>query len=110
MQSMKAISLTSESFDAALSADRPVLVDFHAPWCRPCVLFSPVLDEIAAEHAGKSVVAKVNVDQDPGLAVRCRVTAIPTVIIFRNGHPVERFQGLQPRRVLTDALAAAESA
>ncbi len=105
---MKAIALTNETFDAALSGtDRPVLVDFWAEWCGPCKMIGPVVEEIAAEQEGKALVAKVDVDAAPDLARRFGIKAIPTLMVFKNGEPVNVFRGVQDKQVLTAALAAA---
>lgn len=105
---MNTQSLNQQTFDAAISGNsQPVLVDFWAEWCGPCKMIAPVLDEIAAEQAGKSVIAKVNIDESPELAARFGITAIPTLIIFKNGQPVRTLKGVQSRRDLLSSLAAA---
>ena len=103
-------TLNQQTFDPAISGSpTPVLVDFWAEWCGPCKMIAPVLDEIAAEQAGKSVVAKVNIDESPELAARFGITAIPTLIVFKNGQPVRTLRGVQSRRDLHAALVAAQS-
>lgn len=105
---MKTIELNNDTFDAALAGtDQPVLVDFWAQWCGPCKMIGPVVEQIAAEQDGKSLVAKVDVDAAPELARRFGIKAIPTLIVFKNGEPVNVFRGVQDKQVLTAALAAA---
>lgn len=105
---MKATKLQSDNFDATLAAaETPVLVDFWADWCGPCQMLGPVIDEIAGDQEGKAVVAKVNVDEAQDLAVRYQVRSIPTLIVFKDGQPVERLQGVQTKEVIESALAAA---
>lgn len=107
-QTMKTTELNPSSFDETLSkATGPVLVDFWAPWCGPCQMLGPVVDEIAAEQEGKALVAKVNVDDAKELAVRYGITSIPTLIVFKDGEPVKRLQGVQPKSSITAALQAA---
>lgn len=106
---MKIYPLNDQTFDATIaSATAPVLVDFWADWCGPCRMLSPVLDEIAQEQSGRSVIAKVNVDESPELAARFGISSIPTLIVFREGRPVQTLRGLRSRRDITQALEQAQ--
>ncbi len=89
-----------------LQSQTPVLVDFWAEWCGPCVMLAPTIDELAEQYAGKVKVGKVNVDQAPNLAARFGVQSIPTVILFENGQPVERIVGAHPKSHYTQILDA----
>lgn len=104
---MKPITLTSETFDTTLaSTDQPVLVDFWAEWCGPCKMMSPILDQLAAEQAGRATIAKVDVDAFPDLQARFGIRAIPTLIVFKNGQPVNTITGVKSMGFLEAALAA----
>ncbi len=98
MASPNVINLTDSNFDAEVAkASLPVLVDFWAPWCGPCIQLSPVIDEIATERLGKAIVAKVNVDESPALAGKFRVNSIPALLFFKGGQPVGQLVGRQPK-------------
>ena len=103
---MKAvIELNDTNFDAeVLKSNRPVLVDFWAEWCGPCKMIAPVLEEIAAEQAGRVKVAKVNVDENPGLAGQYQVQAIPTMIYFANGAVRDRLIGAAGKKAIVSRL------
>jgi len=101
------LEVTTANFDAeVLQASEPVLVDFWAPWCGPCRAMAPVLDTISQEQEGKAKVVKVNVDDNQQLAVRFGVQAIPTLVIFKGGQPVDRVVGVVPRDELNRKLTA----
>lgn len=104
----KAISLTEQNFDQeVLQSDVPVLVDFWAPWCGPCRMIAPTIEQLAEEFTGQAKVCKLNVDESTAIAARYSVTSIPTIIIFKNGQIVDRYVGAQSKERLRDALVEA---
>ena len=104
---MGAKSVTDDSFVAdVLQADRPVLVDFWAEWCGPCRQVSPILEEIATEHADKISVVKLNVDENPRTAADYGVTSIPTLNVYQNGQVVKSIVGAKPKAMLLRDLDA----
>lgn len=87
------VTLTTENFADLLAGDRPLLVDFWAPWCGPCRMVGPSIDRLAEAYADRAVVAKLNVDDETTLAQRYRVMTIPTIMVFKGGQPVESVVG-----------------
>ncbi len=105
MASANVVEFTDSNFDSEISgAEGPVLVDFWAPWCGPCKMIAPVIDEIATETAGSAKVGKLNVDENPAVAAKFRVQAIPTILIFKGGVMVEQITGLKSKADLLAKL------
>jgi len=99
-------TLNQSSFSEEIaSAEKPVLVDFWAEWCGPCKALAPILDEVAGENTEKLTVAKVNVDENPELARQFDIMSIPTLIVFKDGQPVHRFQGASGKAGLLQNLS-----
>ncbi|MGZ8937696.1 MAG: thioredoxin [Limisphaerales bacterium] len=90
--------------DEVLQSAQPVLVDFWAEWCGPCKMIAPVLDELATEYGGKIKIAKVNIDENQNLAAQYRVTAIPTLLVFKGGQVMEQMVGAKSKRDLKASL------
>ncbi|MGR0218818.1 thioredoxin [Agromyces sp. ZXT2-6] len=103
---MTARAVTEATFEQeVLQNDRAVLVDFWAEWCGPCRAVSPILDQIATEHSEKLDIVKLNVDENPGLAMKYQITAIPAMKVFKGGEVVHTVIGAKPKPALEADLA-----
>lgn len=98
--------VTDANFESTvLAADKPVLVDFWATWCAPCLAIAPHVEAIANEQVAKLKVGKVNIDDNPGVAGKFGVRSIPTLILFKGGKPVDQIVGAVPKRKLEEMIA-----
>ncbi len=101
---MAVLHTNAASFDAVINQDIPVLVDFWAPWCGPCKMLGPVLEDVEKEVAGKAVIAKVNVDDEADLSVKFNVSSIPTMIVFKKGVSLERTVGFMSKDKILELI------
>ncbi len=100
---MKPIELSDDNFSAEIS-EGYTLVDFWAPWCGPCRIIAPVIEELAGQYEGRVKIGKLNVDENPMIQATYRVMSIPTLILFKNGEFVESIVGAQPKRAFEAVL------
>jgi len=102
------ITVDDSNFDqTVLQSDKPVLVDFWAPWCRPCLMVAPMLDELAKEYSKRVTIARMDVDQNLKTATRYNIMSIPTLLLFKKGAPVSHIVGFRPKEELKRSLDAA---
>jgi thioredoxin 2 len=102
------VTVTDGTFPQMLAESRvPILLDLWAPWCGPCRMLAPTLDQLASEYAGRVVFAKVNIDENSETAGRYRVDSIPTLILFKDGKVLQKLVGVQPRQTIQQALRVA---
>lgn len=107
MAGEKPLTFDNDNFESeVLQADKPVLVDFWAAWCGPCLTLAPVIEELAGKYEGKVKVGKLDIDKSPQIAARFGVQNIPTVILFDKGQPVQRIVGARPRKDFESVLNA----
>ena len=99
------VTLTTSTFDETVaSSEVPIVVDFWAEWCGPCKMIAPILADIATEHAGRITIGKLNVDENPDIAMRFNVMSIPTLIVMENGKVVDQAVGVRPKRQIVSML------
>lgn len=105
----KPVVISDQTFEREVMQTKghPILVDCWAPWCPPCRMISPVLDELAAESNGRYRIAKLNVDENPQTAARFHIASIPTLLIFKDGQTVDRIVGVQPKQAIAERLGVA---
>ena len=105
---MAVVKLTTDNFEQeVLQAQQPVLVDFYADWCGPCQMMAPVIGQLAGEYEGRVKIGKLNVDENPDIAVRYKVMSIPTMIIFRNGEVFSKEVGASSKKEVEKAIGRA---
>lgn len=103
----KPVPVEDSSFEQiVLQAKEPVLVDLWAPWCGPCLMIAPILEELAEEYSGRINFVKMNVDLNPKTATKYRIMSIPTLLIFKNGKPASQIIGFRPKTELKKSLNA----
>lgn len=102
-----ALEITDSSFkETVLDSDKPVLVDFWAAWCGPCMMLGPIIEDVAAEFEGKAVVGKVDVDNNQNSSVEYGIRNIPTLLIFKNGQVVDKIVGVNSKEFIAEKLSA----
>lgn len=94
---MAVVHATAEQLKTMLSENKIVLVDFFATWCGPCKMIAPLIEQVSEEYAGKAVVVKIDVDEEPELAAQYGIESIPTVILFKDGQPINVEVGARPK-------------
>ena len=109
MASANVKEFTDQNFETeVINSDQPVLVDFWAEWCGPCRMLAPTIDKIATDYAGKVKVGKVDTDSNREVSMKYGISAIPTVILFKNGQVAQKFVGLRQEKDFKEAIDAAK--
>jgi thioredoxin 1 len=105
------VQITDQNFgEAVLKSDKPVVIDFWAAWCRPCLMMAPIFEEFSREYASKMVFAKLNTDENQQTAFKLGIQGIPTLIFFSGGREVNRVVGLESREMLRRSIESALAA
>jgi thioredoxin 1 len=101
----KYLVVTDLNFKAEiLESDKVALVDFWAAWCGPCMMLGPVIEELAGDYAGKAVIAKLNVDENPNTAAQYGIRSIPSLLVFKNGQVVDQMLGAMPKNMIAKKI------
>lgn len=101
-----ALTITDNNFKEMLAGDKPVVIDFWAPWCGPCKMLGPVIEELAADYEGKVLIGKCDVDDNNDIATEFGIRSIPTVLFFKNGQLVDKQVGSAPKSTYTAKIDA----
>jgi len=100
----KTVEITDANFQEIINSDKPVLVDFWAEWCGPCLMLGPTVEELAEEMDGKAIIGKLNVDANPNVTSQFGIRSIPTLLVFKNGQVVGKQVGVVPKAALAKML------
>jgi thioredoxin 1 len=101
-----AVEITDSNFAELMKSDKPVMVDFWAQWCGPCLAMGPVIEELSKEYDGKVIVGKLDVDNNPQVSQQLGIRNLPTILFFKNGQVVDKQVGAVPKSLLTKKLEA----